>query len=704
MSTSTEQISSSREPRAVNFWIVNWWQDLLWFVGPPLFLVPLFAMLLKRMPLEQLSLLVVTFGAVGHHLPGMMRAYGDTQLFQRYRVRFIVAPLFLVTVSIYYSFYRVDVLGVILVLWGFWHSQAQVYGFLRIYDSKVGLIDQRSAWVDRLLCLSWFGGAIVMSDGRLTDFLKVYYRTGGIPIAAGLIEGCRLVFLGLMAVSLLLYLLRSISLWINGQSPNPVKLVSLILSIGFWWYCMVGVRNVILGVALYEVFHDMQYLAIVWFFNRRRVTTGKSPGWVTRFLFQPRVRLVVLYVTLVAAYGAGSLLTKNLDASVLQTVLSGLFAASGFLHFYYDGFIWRIRDKETSDTLGVANSSNRSAVVLIGNLYRFKHAALWLLFVIPLVILTFSSETEDVHAQVVQSLPDSDDAHLNYASELLEMGAFNDAEKHARIALEMNAEWSKPWHILGEISLARNQPKQALEFLDHAIKFEPLNAITQFNRGDALVKLNRIPEGVAAYEEASRLDPTYESSAFNNLGAAMLAAGATEEAENAFRQAIKTDPSDLDARLNLAQTLAQLQRFDEAIEVYRDVVSNRPDYSPPYSSLVQLLLMQQKFQEAEQVIERHQKYFPGETTGYTLEGILFLSQNQLGLAEASFQQALQSAPQNFKARYGLTQVRIQQNRLADADILVKEMEQGHSTIRSENRMIQQLRHQIEQSRLKTGTE
>jgi tetratricopeptide (TPR) repeat protein len=697
MTTSIESAISTSDQRSVNFWIVNWWQDLLWFVAPPLFLVPLFAMLLQRMPLEQLSLLVVTFGAVGHHLPGMIRAYGDTQLFQRYRIRFIVAPIFLLTVSIYYSYHRPDALGVLLVLWGFWHSQAQVYGFLRIYDSKVGQTDQSSVWVDRLLCVSWFGGAIAMSDGRLTDFLKVYYRSGGVSVNAGLINTVRLGLMGLMAVSLALFLFRLLTLWKAGSSPNPVKLLSIALSIGFWWYCMVGVRNVILGVALYEVFHDIQYLAIVWFFNRRRVTTGKSPGWVTRFLFQPRIRLVVLYVALVVAYGAGSLLTKNLDASVLQTVLSGLFAASGFLHFYYDGFIWRIRDKDTSETLGVVNFNRPAA--LIGNLSQYKHATLWLLFVIPLIVLSVSSESSDVHGQVVQSLPDSDDAHLNYASELLEMGELSQAEHHARIALNMNADWSKPWHILGEISLARNDPKHALGFFDKAIEFEPFNAITQFNRGDALIKLNRIPEGVAAYEEASRLDPTYESSAFNNLGVALLSSGAPEDAENAFQQAIASDPSDLDARLNLAQTLSQLQRYQEATEIYRDVISNRPDYSPPYASLVQLLIMQQRFQAAEQVIARHQKYFLGDITGDTLEGFLLLSQNQLSSAETSFQSVLQIDPHDFKARYGLTQLRIQQNRISDAQTLVNEMEHQSPLSRSQFQMIRQLRRHIAQSQL-----
>ena len=44
---------------------------------------------------EDIYLFVAAFGAMGHHLPGMIRAYGDRALFQRFRWRFICAPIFL---------------------------------------------------------------------------------------------------------------------------------------------------------------------------------------------------------------------------------------------------------------------------------------------------------------------------------------------------------------------------------------------------------------------------------------------------------------------------------------------------------------------------------------------------------------------------------------------------------------------------------
>src|SRR5688500_11010732 len=37
--------------------------------------------------------------AMAHYLPGILRAYGDRALFRRFRLRLILAPLFLITIT-----------------------------------------------------------------------------------------------------------------------------------------------------------------------------------------------------------------------------------------------------------------------------------------------------------------------------------------------------------------------------------------------------------------------------------------------------------------------------------------------------------------------------------------------------------------------------------------------------------------------------
>ena len=62
------------------------------YVGTPLLLIPAFALAQAKWSPQDIYLFVAAFGAMGHHLPGMIRAYGDRALFERFRWRFIFAP------------------------------------------------------------------------------------------------------------------------------------------------------------------------------------------------------------------------------------------------------------------------------------------------------------------------------------------------------------------------------------------------------------------------------------------------------------------------------------------------------------------------------------------------------------------------------------------------------------------------------------
>ena len=127
----------AQRPGLANPWILSHWLDLLLFVAPPLLIIPLVAILQSYLSVPEISLYVLSFGAFGHHLPGMLRAYGDRELFARFRVRFIVAPLFLLAVCNFFAHHHLNGLSVVVLLWGTWHAAAQVFGFLRIYDAKI---------------------------------------------------------------------------------------------------------------------------------------------------------------------------------------------------------------------------------------------------------------------------------------------------------------------------------------------------------------------------------------------------------------------------------------------------------------------------------------------------------------------------------------------------------------------------------------
>src|SRR5260370_6932210 len=144
-----------------------------------------------------------------------------------------------------------------------------------------------------------------------------------------------------------------VRMWTIGRRANPVKLALLSTSIAFWWYCNNGVTNILAGIALIEVFQDVQYLSLVWSYNRSRVEKDSSIGGFMRFGFRRSGSLVGLYIGLVFAYGSLSYFNSRLEVETIKRVLTGVVAASSLLHFYYDGFIWKVREKSTRESLGL---------------------------------------------------------------------------------------------------------------------------------------------------------------------------------------------------------------------------------------------------------------------------------------------------------------------------------------------------------------
>ena len=288
-----------------NLWILNSWRDLILYVATPLLILPVFALAQSRWSPQDIYLFVAAFGAMGHHLPGMIRAYGDRALFERFRWRFILAPLFLLVTCV--AFYWWDLKGIILVVffWGVWHGMMQTYGFCRIYDAKTGSFagPQSSARLLALRNLVCSGGRVVANanDGHIG---RVLFQRWAVHSAVDLARGATWLCFFSRSLS------RSYSWRIlsgcstRAKRPNPVKLVLLITSISFWWYCNNRVSNLLVGIALFEVFHDVQYLSLVWIYNRNRVEKDQNIGGFMRFIFRRSGSLVGLYLGLIFAYGS----------------------------------------------------------------------------------------------------------------------------------------------------------------------------------------------------------------------------------------------------------------------------------------------------------------------------------------------------------------------------------------------------------------
>jgi hypothetical protein len=97
-------------------------------------------------------------------------------------------------------------------------------------------------------------------------------------------------------------------------------------------------------------FHAVEYMAIVTFYARRRQTTGTEAGLFRKMTFH-WLRILAIYMI------ALGLISQYVDRN-LKELYIGLNLWAAFLHYAYDGMIWKLRRAGTAQALNVQLSSS----------------------------------------------------------------------------------------------------------------------------------------------------------------------------------------------------------------------------------------------------------------------------------------------------------------------------------------------------------
>src|SRR5438105_4026845 len=493
-------------------WILDRWRDLLLFVGTPVLLIPIFTAAQARWSAQDIFLFVGAFGAMGHHLPGMIRAYGDRALFARFKTRFVVAPIALLLVCVWASVYNIQAIQLVALAWGIWHGLMQTYGFCRIYDAKASAKAAARARMDLALCFSWFLAAVLLSPMRFRSALDLFYESGGPVIPPALVVNALYLILFALAVVTVLFLWRQAKDWREAGILSPIKLTLLASSIAFWWYCNNGVQNILVGIALFEVFHDVQYLAIVWIYNRARVERDSTIGGFMRFVFRRSGALIGVYVGLVLAYGAIGLTQSAVTAEWIRHVLIGVVTASALLHFYYDGFIWKVRETQTRAMLGIEGAGVTAVASPRFWPAWIRHSLRWAALVIPFGVLCATQLVGRVvpaierTAKVAEVLPQDPQAQLNYGKALHEAGRVEEAIRKYEFAISRKPSLAEAEYYLGLAWKDLGDLDRALEHYERSFQLDPKNGKCESNLANVLLVKGLRTEARARYDHSLSLN------------------------------------------------------------------------------------------------------------------------------------------------------------------------------------------------------
>lgn len=140
------------------------------------------------------------------------------------------------------------------------------------------------------------------------------------------------------------------------------------------------------------------------------------------------------------------------------------------------------------------------------------------------------------------------------------------------LALYPNAHLAHSYR--GQFLHEKGDDEGAVTAYRASLRIRP-NATAAFSMGVSLERLGRIPEALAAYEEALAVSPG-DLQSLINLGVLLLRTGQPERALLSFERAVEIDPALAIGHFNLGQAYEELGRPADSLAAYRRVIELDP--------------------------------------------------------------------------------------------------------------------------------
>lgn len=158
---------------------------------------------------------------------------------------------------------------------------------------------------------------------------------------------------------------------------------------------------------------------------------------------------------------------------------------------------------------------------------------------------------------------------------------------------------------------------KSLQEYERALQLEPANAAANFNFGNALFRKEKWEDAQKNFENVitHSKDQGISEKAYYNKGVSLTKQKKLEESIEAYKSALRLDPTDEDARINLQKALLELKKKNESQQQKQQKEEQKPKQKekpkPQQSKLnkkeVERLLraLHQKEQEVQQKMQKN---------------------------------------------------------------------------------------------------
>jgi hypothetical protein len=238
-------------------------------------------------------------------------------------------------------------LATLYLYWQWFHYSRQSWGISRIYARKAGgLVVENEHLAKLAFYLVPLWGILSRSYQDPGMFLGLELKVLTVPeLALDLVGAAALVALGW-------WLMVRVQMWREGRLPLAHTLFMISHFVIFYvGYILIDDINA--GWLVLNIWHNGQYIALVWMYNNNRFKAGIDPkAKFLSTLSQERN----LWRYLLVCFAISTIIYATLESTVAALPLFVvIYQAINFHHYIVDGVIWKVRRKTLQRTLGIAS-------------------------------------------------------------------------------------------------------------------------------------------------------------------------------------------------------------------------------------------------------------------------------------------------------------------------------------------------------------
>jgi hypothetical protein len=302
-----------------------------------------------------MPLLIADLWLLGyHHVIGTFaRVSFETDGFKRYRALFTWVPAaVIVAVAALALGVGAWTLPTIYLYWQWWHYTRQSYGVAQLYRLKTGDPERSLREMMAVIYLLPITGILFRSLQAPGEFLNVELKT--IPVIPEVVT----VFALASIVALGVYAFRQLGALREGTFSLPYNafLATHLIVFGIAYFTL----SINHGWLVVNVWHNSQYLLMVWLFNNKQFKDQVVPERALASKLSSR-KHVALFFGATLAVSTVAYFVLGVTAGILTTSAMPIaliaYQSINYHHYIVDSFIWKSRRPKVRQELGLQQAA-----------------------------------------------------------------------------------------------------------------------------------------------------------------------------------------------------------------------------------------------------------------------------------------------------------------------------------------------------------